>query len=74
MTATADTVVEVVSFIPERNNETTSSWSARLGNLWDAVTQGIRSTTFMEENKYMSTPSSKDPVDEVIRPAHLLIS
>ena len=79
--ATTDTIMEVVS-IPEGNNETTSnvtqsttsSWSATLGNMWDAVTQGIRNSTFMEEMKNMSAPSSNDPVDEVISPAHLLIS
>lgn len=79
--ATTDTIMEVVS-IPEGNNETTSnvtqsttsSWSATLGNMWDAVTQGIRNSTFMEEMKNMSASSSNDPVDEVISPAHLLIS
>jgi hypothetical protein len=78
-TATAGTMMEVVSIIPEGNNETTSnatqsptsSWSATLGNLW---AQGIRNSTFMEEMKNMSAPSSNDPVDEVISPAHLLVS
>ena len=54
---------------------TTNSWSATLWNMWDAVTQGIRNSTFIEEMKNMSAPSfSNDPVGEVISPAHLLIS